>query len=54
MTAQDVLEGTLVVNTPEAWDCKAINVRYSIVFFCCFGFDPYAIILQNVFHINHK
>lgn len=24
---QDVLEGTLVVNTPEAWDCKAINIR---------------------------
>ncbi|CAN0332710.1 unnamed protein product [Pylaiella littoralis] len=22
----DVLEGTLVVNTPEAWDCKAINI----------------------------
>lgn len=24
---QDVLEGTLVVNTPEAWDCKAMNIR---------------------------
>ncbi|CAM9700950.1 unnamed protein product [Scytosiphon promiscuus] len=22
----DILEGTLVVNTPEAWDCKAINI----------------------------
>eukprot|EP00903_Cladosiphon_okamuranus_P014731 g13651.t1 len=22
----DVLEGTLVVNTPEAWDCKAMNI----------------------------
>ncbi|CAM9476758.1 unnamed protein product [Ascophyllum nodosum] len=28
----DVLEGTLVVSTPEAWDCKAINLSYSGVY----------------------
>ena len=41
--AQDVLEGTLVVNTPEAWDCKAINIRYLSsywLFFFFFGFKP--------------
>ena len=27
---QDVLEGTLVVSTPEAWDCKAINLRCDV------------------------
>ena len=31
LARKDVLEGTLVVNTPEAWDCKAINIRCVVV-----------------------